>query len=76
MQETPSATLRGQAGTGIRLVTVARALGIPAVDIANWERGHCLPSSPAGFRWARVTRALERRALVTAEIAAMRDEAA
>lgn len=46
----------------IRLVTVARAFGVNPWDIGRWESGRSLPCCEAGFRWARFTAALERRA--------------
>lgn len=61
---------------GIRQVTVARAFGVPQDQIWAWESGRWVPVTAAGFRWIRFIAALERRAEVTAEIAAERDEAA
>jgi DNA-binding transcriptional regulator YiaG len=60
---------------GISKLTVMRALGASRYDLSHWETGRSLPSGPAGRRWARFIRGLERHAEVTAELAAM-DEAA
>jgi transcriptional regulator with XRE-family HTH domain len=53
---------------GIRQVTVARALGVPAPYICWWESGRAEPKCKAGYRWARVIAGLERHAEVTAEM--------
>jgi transcriptional regulator with XRE-family HTH domain len=66
--------LREEAGISVR--TVLRALGITPQQLSMWERGKQYPSGEGGLRWVKFTAALERRAEVTAEIAAMRDEAA
>ena len=61
---------------GIRQLTVARAFGVRQDQIWAWERGQRVPVTAAGFRWIRMSAALERRAEFTAEIAAEMDEAA
>ena len=61
---------------GIQAVTVARALGVERQQVVRWETSRCDPKSAAGQRWVRFVAGLERHAIVTAEIAAARDEAA
>ena len=60
---------------GIRVVTVARALGVLPHVVYKWEQGRGAPRCPAAFRWSRVIAGLERHAEVTAELYGM-DEAA
>ena len=56
--------------------TVAAAFGVSQWQVYAWEAGRWLPRTAAGFRWAAFMLALERRARVTAEIAAELEEAA
>lgn len=53
---------------GISRATVARAFGVHRRYIAWWETGQAGPVSQAGYRWARVIAALERRAAFAAEM--------
>jgi DNA-binding transcriptional regulator YiaG len=46
---------------GIRLCTVAAALGVDWRTVHRWEIRHQFPCGPAGVRWAKFISALERR---------------
>jgi len=61
---------------GIRVATVARALGAHAICIYDWESGGAEPKCEAGYRWVRFIAGLERHAEITAGLAAIKGNAA
>jgi transcriptional regulator with XRE-family HTH domain len=55
---------------GIRMQTVAWALGLSESAVRRLETGRRQPRGAGSWRWARFTAALERRAEITAEVEA------